>query len=180
MKKFDRRKWPHWNKYDKSLDVREYVMKRDSLTDCFYVGGIVAGLWICPYSGKVVTDGSRIDVDHVVSLREAHTAGGRNWSDQMRSDFANDPENLIACFRSTNRSKGSMSPAEGMPPNVSGWAVYLKRREHVQKKYGLLVSQQERAAVKFYRRKWSKHRHFIKAGRIRLFLERYVLGSMWI
>ena len=37
-----------------------------------------------------------VQIDHVVSLSDAWYKGAREWNDQRRRDFANDPRNLLA------------------------------------------------------------------------------------
>ena len=50
----------------------------------------VAGSWNDPYSGRTITDASKLDIDHMVPLKEAHESGGYAWDAYRRRDYAND------------------------------------------------------------------------------------------
>ncbi|MCH9663381.1 MAG: YHYH domain-containing protein [Gammaproteobacteria bacterium] len=55
---------------------------------------------------------SKIDADHVISLKDAHESGGCQWSRNQKRNFANDPENLVPSCAHINRSKGARLPAK--------------------------------------------------------------------
>ncbi len=65
---------------------------------------VVRGRWISPFTGEVIQNSSSIDIDHVVPLRWAWDRGARDWSDEKREAFANDPRNLWPVEASLNRS----------------------------------------------------------------------------
>ena len=68
---------------------------------------VEAGDWLAPYTDAVVTDPSKLDVDHMVPLGNAHLSGAWHWSAEQRQRYANcldDPQHLIAVTASTNRS----------------------------------------------------------------------------
>ncbi len=53
-----------------------------------------------------------VNIDHVVSLKDAYESGAKYWTDSKKAVFANDRENhLPACFR-VNSSKGSAGPKD--------------------------------------------------------------------
>ena len=54
---------------------------------------VIAGEWHDPYTGRVLTNPSRLDVGHVVPLKEAFDSGAKAWSRQEKILFANDLEN---------------------------------------------------------------------------------------
>lgn len=175
---FDRDEWPHWIDEDgDGEDTRQEILERDSLIPVVREGGrIREGLWVCLYTGRVIQDAGRMDIDHVIALKEAHRFGGFEWDTDKRRELANDPENLLAVFRSSNRAKGFKNSYEGMPPNVAHWARYLILRERVIEKYELTQSAAELRAVEFYREKWVTHQHWIRMGRVRRFLTRWIPG----
>jgi len=68
---------------------------------------ISAGEWLAPYTGAVVTNPSKLDVDHMGALGNAHLSGGGQWSAGRREQYANnldDTQHLIAVTASANRS----------------------------------------------------------------------------
>ncbi|MDC9603219.1 DUF1524 domain-containing protein, partial [Pseudoalteromonas sp. GABNS16G] len=65
---------------------------------------VARGRWIVPYSGKIITNASETDADHVVPLNFAWRHGADKWSDDRRVQFANDPRNILITSASHNRS----------------------------------------------------------------------------
>lgn len=103
---------------------------------------VVAGMWVCPYTGGIVFDAGKLDVDHVVPLQWAWVHGASTWSDAKREEFANDPSNLLVVAASVNRAKGSKGPLYWLPPNVSFWELYINIFVTVCQKYDLNVNAQ--------------------------------------
>ena len=56
---------------------------------------------------------------HIVPLALAWDLGARNWSDDVRLRFANDPANLIAVAGKANQDKGDSEPALSMPADLA-------------------------------------------------------------
>jgi len=143
---YDRSEWKHWTDADGDCqDARQEVLVRQSEVPVAFEDGrecrVASGRWTCPYTGEVVTDPSALDVDHVVSLREAYDTGGAEWDASRKEAFANDldsPE-LLAVTASSNRSKGSRGPEDWMPPSAQARCRYLKARVSVQLKWGLEI-----------------------------------------
>lgn len=87
-----------------------------------------------------------IDIDHVVSLRDAYISGADKWSTQRKADFANDRENHVPSCSRINRSKGASTPHEFRRKSVDGrgldYAIvtfcgYVKKYFFIKKKYYL-------------------------------------------
>lgn len=175
---FDRDAWPHWIDSDgDGSDTRQEILERDSLIPVTKDGNrATGGLWVCLYTGRVIRAPGRLDIDHVVALKEAHNFGGYAWGVDKRRALANDPDNLLAVYRSSNRAKGFKNSYEGMPPNIAHWSRYLILRERVIKKYELTQSAAELKAVAFYRQKWITHQHWIRMGRVRRFMSHWAPG----
>ena len=57
---------------------------------------VTQGRWISTFTGKVITDASKIDIDHAVLLKFAWEHGADTWSQEKRVRFANDPVNLLS------------------------------------------------------------------------------------
>ena len=75
-----------------------------------------SGYWVCPYTGKVFTDPRKMDIDHMVPLKEAWVSGASEWSKEQRVAFANDldyPDHLVATEASANRKKSAKDPVSG-------------------------------------------------------------------
>ena len=106
---------------------------------------VTRGVWIDSYSGKLIFDASKIDIDHIIPLGWAHTHGADNWSDMEKEAFANDPENLLPVSARLNRQKGKKGPDEWQPPaNLCGYAT---RWFHILGKYELMMTVREFKAL---------------------------------
>ena len=82
---------------------------------------VVSGSWNEPYSGRTINDATKLDIDHMVPLKEAHQSGAANWLRERKRAYANDlddPETLIAVDRGLNRQKGAKDPAEWLSSNI--------------------------------------------------------------
>lgn len=95
------------------------------------------------YSGQTCDD---IDIDHIVSLADAHESGAGLWSDAEKALFANDHSNHVAACASINRSKGSSTPSDFLRKSSDGVGVefsfvdfcgYVVRYMSVKKAYEL-------------------------------------------
>ncbi len=111
---------------------------------------LTGGKWISPYDGVVVTDASKLDIDHLVPLAEAWDSGAYRWTAARRQAFANDlgvPWALFAVTASSNRSKGDQDPAEWLPPLESDRCTYVVDWVAVKTRWGLSVDPTERRAL---------------------------------
>ena len=95
------------------------------------------------YSGEHCED---IDIDHVVSLADAHESGASLWSDAEKAQFANDRNNHAPACASINRSKGSSTPSDFLRKSSDGAGIefsfvdfcgYVARYVEVKKAYEL-------------------------------------------
>ena len=81
-----------------------------------------------PYRGETIAfvrgpaTSDAVQIDHVVSLADAWYKGARDWDDQRRRDFANDPRNLLAVSAKGNFDKAFRDAASWLPPNVGSAA----------------------------------------------------------
>ena len=96
---------------------------------------VIRGRWNDPYSGDVLFDSSKMDIDHLVPLAWAWKHGASSWTDTEREKFANDPVNLFAVTASLNRSKGAQGPDTWLPPNKAFQCQYVTRYLRVMLKY---------------------------------------------
>lgn len=135
---------------------------RDAREDALEAAKVMIELWHDPYTGALVLDPSRLDVDHIVPLRWALEHGASAWTQERREAFANDPANLLPVAASANRSKGARPPSEWMPPNIAEWPRYLNRFTAIVRKYSLELTDRERTAIACLRREAARHRIGIK------------------
>ena len=102
---------------------------------------VVTGRWLSPFTGKVIQNAGDIDIDHVVPLKWSWDRGARQWSDEKRERFANDPVNLLPVEASLNRSKGAKGPNDWLPP--AGQCGYVARFFRIVKMYQLTPTTNE-------------------------------------
>lgn len=136
-------------------NTRDDILRRD-LADlvvrpgtCFAQSGTLHD----PYSGATIAfvrgpeTSSTVQIDHVVSLSDAWYKGARDWDDQRRRDFANDPRNLLAVGGKSNFDKAFRDAASWLPPNVAFRCEFIARQVAVKAAYGLSVSAKEKRAM---------------------------------
>jgi hypothetical protein len=88
-----------------------------------------------------------VQIDHVVALADAWYKGARDWGDQRRRDFANDPRNLLAVSAKSNFDKAFRDAAGWLPPNVGFRCQFVALQVEVKTAYGLWVSDKEKRAM---------------------------------
>lgn len=149
---YDRDAWPHWRDKDGNCrDTRAEALIHASQIRVTYKGTercvVASGLWIDPYTGKTFRDATRLDIDHLVPLRHAHTHGAAEWNRQRRGTLANDPDNLVPVSAGANRSKGAEGPAEWLPDNQDYWCEYGRRWARIKREYDLDMTSPGRQAI---------------------------------
>ena len=170
---YNRSDYPHWVDLDgDGRDTRQEILIRDSEVPVSFGpdGKVTAGLWVCRYTGQVIRNPSELDIDHLVALGEIDAAGASDWPIARRTEFANDPENLVAVASGSNRSKGDKDAYLWMPPNIANCSWYLDAREHIWEKYEVDVDAEERKAAAFFADKCPLHEKGIKLNRVRRWL----------
>jgi len=95
------------------------------------------------YTGKTC---DFINIDHVVSLKDAYESGAANWSASKKEAFANDRRNHVPSCGRVNSSKGSAVPKDflrrsrdgkGLDYQIVSWCEYVIKYHTVKIKYGL-------------------------------------------
>ncbi|CQD11692.1 extracellular deoxyribonuclease [Mycolicibacterium conceptionense] len=131
-------------------DTRNDILNRD-LVDKTFVAikrcptAVATGTLHDPYTNAVVSfvrgnqTGASVQIDHIVPLALAWDLGARDWPDDMRLRFANDPANLLAVAGKPNQDKGDQEPAHWMPPNRAFWCQYAVQFAEVLRGYALPV-----------------------------------------
>jgi hypothetical protein len=150
MSGYSREKFPHWIGQGGGCDTRDLVLKRDGKdVKATATCKITSGSWYSQYDAKTYTDPQKLDVDHMVPLADAWRSGASTWTDDQRTQFANDltrPQ-LLAVSLSTNRSKGDQDPSQWKPPSRAYWCTYAQRWIAVKAYWKLTVSQAEKDAL---------------------------------
>lgn len=150
-REFKANDWPHWIDIDDNCqNEREQIVATSSQKPVRYqdddkCGDVVAGKWVDPYNGKTIEDIAQIEVDHRVSLEEAHRYGGLKWHFTKRAKFANLPQNLVVVSAKSKRSRDGRSASEWMPENKAYWCDYVVHREVFARKMGLSFPAAEQA-----------------------------------
>jgi len=112
--------------------------------------GVWMGRWHELYVGYVTTDPRKLDIDHLVPLKEAHQSGAYRWTKSRRVTYANyleDEWHLIAVDAGANRSKGDKDPGEWLPSNETFLCNYLTRWVEVKRRWNLSMDQAEAGAI---------------------------------
>jgi hypothetical protein len=149
---------PQWSDVDRNgCDTRNDILKRDLTSivfrertrDCVVEKGVLSD----PFSGQIIEfqrgekTSSLVQIDHVVSLSNAWQTGIFQMSQRVRTNFANDPLNLLAVKGSLNSQKGDGDAATWLPPNKPFRCAYVSRQIQVKVKYGLWLTKPEKDAM---------------------------------
>ena len=96
-----------------------------------------------------------INIDHIVSLKDAYDSGASSWSASRKKAFANDRSNHVPSCGRVNSSKGSEGPSDflrrsndgrGLEYQIVRFCEYVQRYYAVKVKYRLsLVFNDKRA-----------------------------------
>jgi hypothetical protein len=87
-----------------------------------------------------------INIDHVVSLKDAYDSGAALWSTSRKKTFANDRSNHVPSCGRVNSSKGSAGPKDflrrsndgkGLEYEIVRFCEYVQRYYTVKVEYGL-------------------------------------------
>ncbi|MDA9100064.1 HNH endonuclease family protein [Planktomarina sp.] len=109
---------------------------------------VVKGRWLVPYTDITFFESKFVDIDHLVPLKYSWDRGSYKWSDFERAQFSNDPSNLFVVEKSVNREKAALGPSKWLPPNIKFRCDYIRRFQHIIKKYRLVQSAAERRLIK--------------------------------
>jgi hypothetical protein len=87
-----------------------------------------------------------INIDHVVSLKDAYDSGAASWSTYKKRTFANDKANHVPSCGRVNSSKGSAGPKDflrrsndgkGLEYEIVRFCGYVQKYYAVKAEYGL-------------------------------------------
>jgi len=151
---YDRSKFRHWNTgLDPAdgCDTRREVILSEAVV-APQVGPrctITGGTWFSPYDDRVITDATKIDVDHLAPLAEIWDSGASTWTAAEREAYANDqgdPRTLIAVSYQSNRQKADKDIAEWLP-TPAYQCQYAQDWVAVKTRWNLTVDQVELDAL---------------------------------
>ncbi|MFZ3319008.1 excalibur calcium-binding domain-containing protein [Mycobacterium sp.] len=135
-------------------DTRNDILRRDLSNVVPPSGCIVqSGVLHDPYTGNDIRfnrdEGTDVlvQVDHVVALLDAWQKGAQQWDQPKRTQFANDPVNLLAVSGKANRNKKASDVATWLPSNKDFRCAYVTRVVDVKAKYGVWMTQDEHDAA---------------------------------
>mgnify|MGYP000512935555 FL=1 len=87
-----------------------------------------------------------INIDHIVSLKDAYDSGAASWGASKKESFANDRSNHVSSCGRVNSSKGSAGPSDflrrsndgkGLEYKIVRFCEYVQKYYVVKVKYGL-------------------------------------------
>ena len=83
-----------------------------------------------------------INIDHIVSLKDAYESGAASWGASKKKTFANDRSNHVPSCGRVNSSKGSEGPSDFLRRSRDGRGLeyeIVRFCEYVQKYYAVKV-----------------------------------------
>ena len=136
-------------------NTRDDILRRDLTGLAVRPGTCYAqsGVLIDPYTGESIAfvrgpeTSEAVQIDHLVSLSDAWYKGARDWDEQRRRDFANDPRNLLAMGAKANFDKAFRDANAWLPPNQAFRCEFVARQVAVKAAYRLWVSANEKRAM---------------------------------
>ena len=144
---YSRTLFKHWIDADKDgcntryeVLIAEAIVKPKVGAGCYLTGG----KWKSSYEGKVFTNPTGLDIDHMVPLAEAWRSGAWAWTASQRMEFANDLDDsrsLLAVTASLNRSKGDKDVAGWLPQKAQ--CAYISNWIAVKSRFDLTVDPTE-------------------------------------
>ncbi|MDN5700926.1 MAG: DUF1524 domain-containing protein [Kocuria sp.] len=147
-----------WADTDRNgCDTRNDILRRD-LTEIAVAPGtqgckVLSGDLTSPFTGEHVDfvsgvqTSADVQIDHVVALSDAWQKGAQNLDADQRTEFANDPLNLLAVDGPSNSAKGDGDAATWLPPATDFRCEYVARQIAVKHRYELWVTDAEKNAM---------------------------------
>ena len=135
-------------------NLRQRILKREFGETAVLDGcNVIAGEFDEPYTGVHMKFETReeiakgVQIDHVVALSDAWQKGAQYMTYEVRNEIATDPLNLLAVDGPANEKKSDGDAATWLPANKRFRCQYVARQISVKYKYGLWVTEAEKAAM---------------------------------
>lgn len=153
--RYDREQWQPrgWADEDgDSCNTREEVLISEARVPVVTGPGckILAGEWLDPYTGRVLTSAAQAQIDHLVAIGDAHRSGGWAWSPERKVAFANnlaDAAALNAVWGAENQRKADFGPDRWLPPVQGFRCEYVASYARIKARWDLTVTSAEWAAI---------------------------------
>lgn len=97
------------------------------------------------YTLRSFTNTRRLQIEHVVAVKEAHDSGLCRADARTRRRFVADLENLTTATPEVNRAKGAQDAGEWRPEHNECWFAATVVR--VKRKYALSVDRREKRVL---------------------------------
>jgi hypothetical protein len=131
-------------------DTRDDILRRDLSsvvppTGCEVKTGVLHDRYTgndIPFNRDEGTD-VLVQIDHIVPLLNAWQTGAQQWDLVKRTQFANDPVELLAVSGKANRKKKAGDVATWLPSNKDYRCEYVTKVVNIKAKYGLWMVQSE-------------------------------------
>lgn len=137
-----------------ACNTRNEILHRDLTNITADRCKVLTGTLDDPYTGTLIDfvqgkdTSMEVQIEHIVALNDAWGSGAREWSQQQRLAFANDPANLIAVDGPENSAKGAKDAAQWAVPNNPAYTcTYLTRQITLKAHYGLSIDKAEADAL---------------------------------
>lgn len=156
---YDRAVWGGWTLHPDCQTTRTKALVRDSEKPVLWREDeqeakhchVAWGQWTDPWSGEVLFDPAKMDIDHHVPLAEASRSGGASWGVDRKEAYANDLAfrgHLRATSAHTNRQKGDKGPDRWRPSRKEAWCEYSLNYATIKLTWGLSSREPERLALR--------------------------------
>ena len=112
---------------------------------------VASGTWDGPFTGQQFTDPSKLDIDHLVPLKNAHDSGASDWDGAKKRQFANYLKydgHLNAVHDLANSRKRDKGPEDWKPPDQSYWCEYATHWIKIKRDWDLTATEPELVALK--------------------------------
>lgn len=136
------------------MNTRARVLVRDSQAEVTFRANkrcvVENGLWQDPYTGEEVTSSRKIQIDHIVPLKNAYVSGAWRWDYKTRCLYANYmgyENHLISSGSHENMSKGDRGPEKYLPPNTAYRCQYVRNWLTVKLIWQLTLNPDEVQAI---------------------------------
>nr|WP_156229529.1 DUF1524 domain-containing protein [Corynebacterium comes] len=156
---YDREQFgPAWADTDHDgCDTRNDMLARDLAFETFRPGThdcvVLTGVLDDPYTATEIhflrgqETSTAVQIDHVVALSDAWQKGAQQLDEATRTEFANDPLNLLAVDGPANMQKGDGDAATWLPANRPFRCDYVARQIAVKARYDLWITAAEKDAM---------------------------------
>ena len=136
-------------------DTRNDILRRDLTAVVIRPGSngctVLSGELHDPYTNVVIhfnrADPNVVQIDHVVALGDAWQTGAQQLTLKLRTNFANDPLELLAVSGTANEQKGDADAESWLPPNKAYRCPFVARQVAVKVRYHLWVTPAEHDAI---------------------------------